>query len=203
MPSIVLYWYPQSSATPIACALAELGVPHERVRVDIRAGEQRRPDYLALNPNGKVPTVTVDGAPMFEALAIHLWLGERFGVERGLWPRMGTPGHAQALSWCAWSYVTYGAVIVRLQVATHGAEALRSASHAQAAREGLGQLLALLDARLAAQPWMLGAEYSLVDLVVGSVVGYSAYLGAPVADHAHVRAWLERVQARPAMRIEA
>ena len=203
MSSIVLYWYPQSSATPIACALAELGVPHERVRVDIRAGEQRRPEYLALNPNGKVPTVTVDGAPMFEALAIHLWLGERFGVERGLWPRVGTPEHAQALSWCVWSYVTYGAVIAPLQVATHGAEALRSAAHAQAAREGLGQLLALLDARLAAQPWMLGAGYSLVDLVVGSVVGYTAYLGAPVADHAHVRAWLERVQARPAMRVEA
>ncbi|MBO9680503.1 MAG: glutathione S-transferase family protein [Acidovorax sp.] len=203
MSSIVLYWYPQSSATPIACALAELGVLHERVRVDIRAGEQRRPEYLALNPNGKVPTVTVDGAPMFEALAIHLWLGERFGVERGLWPRVGTPEHAQALSWCAWSYVTYGAVVARLQVATHGAEALRSAAHAQAAREGLGQLLALLEARLAAQPWMLGAEYSLVDLVVGSVVGYTAYLGAPVAAHAHVRAWLERVQARPAMRIEA
>ena len=115
--SIVLYWHPMSSATPIACALAELGVPHERVKIDILAGEQRRADYLALNPNGKVPTLTVDGAPMFEALAIHLWLGHRFGVERGLWPAAGTPEALQALSWCAWAYVTYGAVLVRLQVA--------------------------------------------------------------------------------------
>jgi len=200
--SIVLYWHPMSSATPIACALAELGVPHERVKIDIRAGEQRRPDYLALNPNGKVPTLTVDGAPMFEALAIHLWLGERYGVERGLWPRAGTPESLQALSWCAWSYVTYGAVLVRLQVAAHGDEALRSAAHADAAREGLNQLLALLDARLAAQPWMLGPDYSLVDLVVGSVIGYSVYLGAPVAAHPHVKAWLGKVQARPAMQGE-
>ena len=63
MSHIVLYWHPMSSATPVACALAELGVPHERVKVDITTGEQRRPDYLALNPNGKVPTITVDGAP--------------------------------------------------------------------------------------------------------------------------------------------
>ena len=69
MHDIVLYWHPMSSATPIACALAELAVPHQRVKVDITTGEQRRPDFLALNPNGKVPTLTVDGAPMFEALA--------------------------------------------------------------------------------------------------------------------------------------
>lgn len=201
--SIVLYWYPQSSATPIACALAELGVPHERVKIDILAGEQRRADYLALNPNGKVPTLTVDGAPMFEALAIHLWLGHRFGVERGLWPAAGTPEALQALSWCAWAYVTYGAVLVRLQVATKGEEALRSPQHADAALRGLNELLAVLDARLAAQPWMLGADYSLVDLVVGSVMGYSVYLGAPVPSHPHVQAWLARVQARPALQIEA
>lgn len=201
--SIVLYWHPMSSASPIACTLAELGVPHERVKVDIRAGEQHRPEYLALNPNGKVPTLTVDGAPMFETLAIHLWLGHRFGIERGLWPAAGTPEALQALSWCAWSYVTYGAVLVRLQVAAHGEEALRSAAHEEAAREGLSQLLALLDARLAKQPWMLGADYSLVDLVVGSVIGYSVYIGAPVSSHPHVQAWLQKVQARPSMQIEA
>ncbi|WP_148714969.1 glutathione S-transferase family protein [Chitinolyticbacter meiyuanensis] len=201
--SIVLYWHPMSSATPIACALAELDVPHEHIKVDIKAGEQRRPDYLALNPNGKVPTLTVDGAPMFEALAIHLWLGERFGVDRGLWPKAGTPEHLQAMSWSTWSYVTYGAVLVRLQVATQGEEALRSARHAEAASAGLDALLGLLDARLATQPWMLGNDYSLVDLIVGSVIGYSAYLGAPLANHGHVRDWLARVQARPAMQADA
>ena len=200
--SIVFYWHPMSSATPIACALAELNVPHERVKVDIRTGEQHHPHYLALNPNGKVPTLTVDGAPMFEALAIHLWLGHRFGMERGLWPAGGTPEALQALSWCAWAYVTYGAVVTRLHVATLGEEALRSPAHAAAAKQALSDLLAVLDARLATQPWMLGSDYSLVDLVVGSVLGYSVFLGAPVNAHPHVQAWLTKVQARPAMQIE-
>jgi glutathione S-transferase len=201
--SIVLYWHPMSSATPVACALAELEVSHERIKVDIRAGEQRRPEYLALNPNGKVPTLTVDGAPMFETLAIQLWLGEQYGVARGLWPAAGTPERLQAMSWCTWSYVTYGTVVVRLVVAAHGDPALRHDAHIAAARDGLDQLLGLLDARLAAQPWMLGAAYSLVDLVVASVIGYSAHMGAPVASHPHVQAWLAKVQARPSMQIDA
>lgn len=200
--SIVFYWHPMSSATPVACALAELAVPHERVKVDIRAGEQRQPAFLALNPNGKVPTLTVDGAPMFEALAIQLWLGERYGVERGLWPAAGTPERLLAMSWCAWSYVSYGAAVTRLYLATQGEDAPGGAEAERVLRD-VDALLEVLDGHLSRQPWVLGAAYSLADLVVGSVIGYSAYLGARVASHPHVQDWLGRVQARPAMQIDA
>ena len=113
------------------------------------------------------------------------------------------PEALQALSWCTWAYVTYGALVGRLHVATQGEEVWRNAAQAEALLRQLSELLAVLDARLAVQPWMLGADYSLVDLVVGSVLGYSVYLGAPVKAHPHVQAWLARVQARPAMQIEA
>ncbi|MGE8637936.1 MAG: glutathione S-transferase family protein, partial [Achromobacter sp.] len=194
--SLVLYWHPRSSALPIACALTELGVPHERVVVDIEAGEQRRPDFLALNPHGKVPTLTVDGAPMFESLAIQLWLGERYGVDAGLWPAPNTPQRLLAMSWCAWSYVSYGAVLTRVYHATHGEQARRDARQAEAGLADMNALLAVLDGHLSRQPWILGAAYSLADLIVGSVVGYSAFLGA-VQNHPHVRAWCDRVNARP------
>ncbi|HEY9271346.1 MULTISPECIES: glutathione S-transferase family protein [Achromobacter] len=200
--SIVFYWHPMSNATPVACALAELAVPHERVKVDIRTGEQHRPEFLALNPNGKVPTLTVDGAPLFETLAIQLWLGERYGVERGLWPAAGTPERLLAMSWCAWSYVSYGATVMRLYLATQG-EGAAGGAEAERVLQDVDGLLAVLDGHLSRQPWMLGAAYSLADLVVGAVVGYSAYLGARVASHSHVQAWLGRVQARPAMQIDA
>ena len=197
--SLVLYWHPMSSASPVASALAELAVPHERVQVDIRAGEQRRPELLALNPNGKVPTLTVDGAPMFETLAIQLWLGERFGVARGLWPAADAPERLSAMSWCAWAYVSYGAAVSRLYLAGHGEPPRRDPVQAQAVLDDLDELLAVLDGHLAARAWVLGDGYSLADLVVGSVVGYSAYLGTRIASHPHVAAWLDRVQARPAM----
>jgi len=84
--SLTLYAAPMSSATPVVCALAELDIPCEIVMLDLKAGDQKKPDYLALNPNGVVPTLVVDGTPLFEAIAIVQWLGDRYGVERGLWP---------------------------------------------------------------------------------------------------------------------
>jgi len=201
MSKIVLYWHPMSSATPVACALAELGVPHERVKVDITTGEQRRPDYLALNPNGKVPTLTVDGAPMFEALAIELWLGQTYGVQSGLWPAEGTPERLQAMAWSTWSYVTYGAQLVRLQAAKN--MGTPDDAHGTAAHKALDELLAVLDGRLSQKPWLLGDAYTLADLIVASVIGYSVYLGAPVEKHPVTNAWLQKVQARPAMQIDA
>lgn len=199
--SVVFYWHPMSSATPVACALAELGVAHDRVRIDIRNGEQRTPEYLAINPNGKVPCLVVDGTPIFEGLAIHLWLGDRFGVARGLWPAADAPERLQALSWCAWAYVTYAAMINRLMLSTREGP-LRDGVQAAAAGQGAAELLALLEDRLAGQPWMLGSEYSLVDLVVAQVVGYGTYVGAGVDAYPAVAAWLAQVQARPAMQGE-
>ena len=201
MSQIVLYWHPMSSATPVACALAELGVPHERVKIDITTGEQRRPDYLALNPNGKVPTITVDGAPMFEALAIELWLGQTYGVQSGLWPAEGTPERLLAMAWSTWAYVTYGAQVFRLQTAKD--MGTPGDAHGTAAHKALDELLTVLDGRLSNKPWWLGEAYTLADLIVASVIGYSVYLGAPVDQHPITNAWLQKVQARPAMQIDA
>jgi glutathione S-transferase len=58
----------------------------------------------------------------------------------------------------------------------------------------------LLEAQLTSRTHMLGAAYSLVDLVVASVVGYGAYAGAPVSEYPHVKAWLESCQARPSFK---
>ena len=201
MSHIVLYWHPMSSATPVACALAELDLPHERIKIDIRAGEQHRPDFLALNPNGKVPTLTVDGAPMFEALAIEMWLGQTYGVQRGLWPAEGTPERLQAMSWSTWSYVTYGAQVFRLKAAIN--MGTPDDAHGTAAHQALDELLTVLDGRLSERPWLLGDAYSLADLIVASVIGYSAHVGAPVAKHPTTLAWLQKVQARPSMQIDA
>lgn len=196
--SIVLYWHPRSCATPIVSSLKELAVPHELVEIDIEAGEQRNPEFLALNPNGKVPTLTVNGAPMFESLAIQLWLGERYGVERGLWPAADTPERLQAMSWCSWIYVSYSAVVWRLYHSAHGVASRRDAVQAKMALDDMHELLAVLDGHLAKRPWILGDGYSLADLVVGAGIAYSAFMGA-VAAHPHVQAWCDRVNARPSM----
>jgi glutathione S-transferase len=200
--SMTLYAAPMSSATPVVCALAELGVPCETVMLDLAAGDQKKPAYVALNPNGKVPTLVVDGTPLFEAVAIMQWLGDRFGPERGLWPAADAPARLEALSWTTWAYVTYGAAIQRLNLATSERvdPALHSAAAAAHARAELDELLGILDARLAARPQLAGDTFSLADLIVGCVVTYGTYCGVPVDAHPHVKAWLDRFYERPSYR---
>ncbi|HEY6558342.1 MAG TPA: glutathione S-transferase family protein [Polyangiaceae bacterium] len=200
--AIVFYSAPMSSASPVAAALAELEVPHETVTLNLSSGDQRKPEYLALNPNGKVPTLVVDGTPMFEALAIMQWLGDRFGVSKGLWPAADSPARMQAMAWSTWAYVTYGTALVLHQLATSERvdKALHNSAQAEFARKDLNRLLGLLDARLAKQAHLLGAEYSLADLIVASVVGYGVFSGIAVDAHSHVKSWLERFQARESFR---
>jgi glutathione S-transferase len=199
--SITFYAAPQSSASPVTRALLELGVPHERVALNIAAGDQRKPEYLALNPNGKVPLLVVDGTPLFEALAILQWLGDRYGVEQGLWPAPEAPARLEALSWTTWGYVSYGAAVVRWFYAS--SEALpaeqRSAAGAGAALKDLQALIGVLDARLSSRPYVLGQEFSLADLTLASCIDWRKWAGFSIADHRHVAEWLERCMSRPSL----
>jgi GST-like protein len=196
--SIVFYYAPFSSASPVASALAELGVPHERVTFDLAQGDQKKPAFLALNPNGKVPTLVVDGTPMFEAVAIMLWLGERFGVQKKLWPEAGSPERLQAFSWSAWAYVSYASALTLLATATSErfSKDMHNPTQAELARTNLTGMLDVLEARLAKQPHLIGADYSLADLIVASVIGYGVRVGQLVDAHPHVKAWLQAYQER-------
>lgn len=202
MKNLVLYASPMSSATPVVHAMAELEVPHECVMLDLAAGEQRASAFLALNPNGRVPTLVVDGVPMFEALAILQWLGEHVGAARGLWPEAGTPERLEALSWSTWAYVTFGGTMQRFIHAT--AERLPAEGHspgqATLAAAELQSYLGLLDARLGDGDFLLGEGFSLLDLIVGSVVAYATICGVPTNEHPRVTQWLERLMARDAYR---
>lgn len=198
--SLIFYSAPHSSASPVSSALFELDVPHEKVVFDLASGAQQKPEFLKLNPNGKVPTLDVDGTPMFEALAIMIWLGDRYGVERKLWPAFDDRARLEAVSWCTWAYVTYGAALARLQFSSSPRLSAELHNEAQAtlARKDLANLLSLLEARLSKHAHLLGNDYSLADLVVASVIGYGVFVGAPADSCPHVKAWLAGFQARPA-----
>ncbi|RPE77137.1 glutathione S-transferase family protein [Vulcaniibacterium tengchongense] len=200
MSDLTLYAAPMSSATPVACAIAELGVPCRTVMLDLAAGDQKKPEYLAINPHGVVPTLVVDGTPLFESVAIMQWLGGRYGVERGLWPAADTPERLTALSWTTWAYVSYGMLInvLNFSRSPHADAAWHHPPLAEEALRRLDAALERLDAELAGRPWLLGEAYSLADLIVACVITYSAYCGVPLERHGHVRGWLRRFYQRPA-----
>jgi len=93
-----LYYSPGTASFAVHWMLIELGVPHELKLVDLDAGEHRKPEYLKLNPNGLVPTLIVEGAPLFESAALLMLLAERH-PQAGLAPPVGNPQRGVYTTW--------------------------------------------------------------------------------------------------------
>lgn len=198
--SIVFYYTPMSSATRVHWALEELGVTYDKVKVDLAKGDNRKPEFLALNPNGKIPLMLIDGQPLFESLAMLLYLGETYGVDKGLFPAPG-PGRIEAFKWMAWgsvSLIETGSRFMRNTSERWPAEQ-RSAPAAAAALQELDELLRVLDGALAGRQFLLGDAFSIVDCAVAAVVAFVGRLGVDLARHANVSAWTGRCMSRPAL----
>jgi glutathione S-transferase len=199
--AIRFYSWPMSSGARTHWALEELGVPYEHVQLDRTKQEHKAPEFLAINPNGKVPALVDDGVAYFESLAIALYLGERYGVERGLWPT-AAKDRAEALSWSVWGlvelqynmreYIYHGLASPISYKAEDQSKAAGEFNHGAFKRH-----LAMLDRRLSDREHVCGA-FTLVDTVVGSTVRFGTMMGVKLDGAPHVAAYLERLAKRPA-----
>ena len=152
--TIKLYSWPRSSGARVAWALEELALPYEYVALDPKKQEHRSPEMLALNPHGKVPTLTDGELKLFESGAMLLYLGNRYGAAKGLWPEPKGQAHAEAVCWTVWAMTELGSYM--MQYLYHGLDtpvsykpADRSKAHAEYNRSQLERLLDALEARLA------------------------------------------------------
>jgi glutathione S-transferase len=198
--SIVFYYAPMSSATRVYWALEELGVPFDKVKIDLSAGEQRKPEFLALNPNGKVPTMIVDGQPLFESVAMLLHPGETYGVDKGLFPPPGL-ARVDAFKWMAWGSVTLNEATMRFMRNTdkRWPAEQKSAGAAEVARKDLGDLMRVLDGALAGRAFLLGENFSLADCAVATLTAFIGRIGIDLSPHTNVTAWIGRCMSRPAL----
>lgn len=199
--SITFYYNPMSSASRIHFSLDELGLAYEKVLIDLQARDQRKPEFLALNPNGKVPTIVIDGQPMFESIAIQIYLGERFGVERGLWPALGSHEHMQALTWLCWHQVALATPLFNYVYMISDTVEPRSARQLEAALAEIHAMLAILDARIGERGNIVHEQWTLVDTDAASVLGWGLYAGKiDCANYHNVNAWIGRGRERPVAR---
>ncbi|AKT42183.1 glutathione S-transferase family protein [Chondromyces crocatus] len=200
--SIVFYFSPMSSAGRVHASLVELGVPYETVTLDLQAGDQKKPEFLALNPNGQVPTLVLDGTPIFESVAIQIALGERFGVEKGLWPATSSPEHLQALTWLVWTQVSLHGDVFRYMMAAGMTSAKDAANPAQAELL-LGEshkALRVLDKHLEGRAYLVSDRCTLVDIDAVTTLGWSlSFAKIDTSAYPNLAAWLERVSKRPAL----
>ena len=195
---IKLYGVPTSRAGRVIWMLEELGAPYELVPVSF-TGDNKKPEYLALNPNGRVPTLDDEGLILFESLAINLHLARKYGGGKGLWPA-AADDQSRAIQWSLWTANELEPhVIGYLLNARMLPEAMRDAAKAKAAQEALPKPLAVLNGALAGKQHILGGGFSVADLNIACVLNVGWRLKAfDAAAYANVLAWLERVTAREA-----
>lgn len=197
--TLTFYYAPQSTATVTELVIEELGIPHERVKLDIRAKATQTAEFLALNPNGKVPTIVHDGTPIWESAAITIYLGETFGADKQLWPPAG-PQRGEAIKWTVWTNVTLGDAVYRVgrNTGTWVPVEQQNAKVAELAAEEVQKLLGILDQALAGKSYLTGDHYTLADAHVNSFLDWLRYQKVPMASFSHLNAWAERCMARPA-----
>jgi len=194
---IKLYGTPQSRALRSLWALEELGVPYELVRTNF-GSDTRAPDFLKINPNGRVPAL-VDGAlVLFESMAINLHLAKKYD-KAGLYPR-DLDDEARAVQWSIWGMTEVEPSLLLLQMnRVFLPPPQRDESAARAAEERLGPPLRVLDGALTGRTHLLGETFTIADLNVASVAWTALLAKMDLAKTPNAERWLRECAARPAL----
>ncbi len=192
MSRITLYHAPQTRSTGAMVLVEELGAEVDTVILDMKAGEQHAPAFLAVNPLGKVPALRDGDALVTEQVAIYLFLADRF-PERGLAPPIGDPLRGPYLRWMAFYGSSFEpACVDRAMKREPGMRAMSPYGDYDAV------LKAVTD-QLARGPWMLGERFSALDVLWGGALGWMTVFGIVEATPV-IAAYAARVAARPASR---
>ena len=191
-----LYYSPGTASMAVHLALLEIGAPYRLELVDFERGAQRSAEYLRLNPQGKVPTLIVDGQPYHEVAALLLMLADRH-PEAKLAPPPATPQRNEWYQWLAYSSFARGATYRNwcyprdLGLAEHPAE-VRAALRAR-----IEAVWDRVDAHLrAGGPYLLGAELSSADLQLLMYMRWSRNSPKPALEWPALKAFAQRMRER-------
>jgi glutathione S-transferase len=175
----------------------ELGIDYEHLPIEIGEAGARAPEFLAINPNGRLPVIVDDGFVLFESLAITLYLAKKHALGT-LYP--GTlEDEARAWQWSFWAIaeVDRGVNIWSLH-AVRLPPAERNAALREEALRVIATPFKVLDAALAQRPYLLGDDFTVADLNVASVISRAADMDLSAVPN--LEAWLMRCLERPAAR---
>ncbi len=193
---IKLYGVPMSRAARSLWMLEELGVPYENVPTHFATGDTHKPEYLALNPNGHIPTLQDGELVLWESLAINLYLARRY--EKGLWPQ-SIADEGRAYQWSLWAMTELEAPL--LAYLMHTALLPKDQRNPAKAAEALTQLakpLEVLEGALAGRSVLVGEAFGVADLNVASVLSWARMVRLDLSKWPRVDAWLGRCLERPA-----
>ncbi len=186
--AVTLYHSPNTRSSGTLTLLEELGMPYELKVLDMKAGEQRQPPYLAVNPMGKVPAIRHGEAVVTEQGAIYLYLADLW-PQAGLAPPIGDPLRGPYLRWL----VFYGS---SFEPAMVDRALKREPGRAGTMPYGdVETTIATLKGQLARGPWILGERFTAADVLWGTALTWMISFGLLPAEEpftGYIGRWNER-----------
>jgi glutathione S-transferase len=198
-----LYGFPPSPNTwKVSALAAHLGIPLELEWVDLGKGQQRSPEFLAINPNGRAPALVDGDFTLSESNAIMQYIASR--KPNTLWPD-DARARADICRWQCWQLAHWSKEGCEPLIMERLIKAIFKLGPPDAARvaagtEAFNRDAKVLDAHLAKQPYLVGSAITLADFSVAAPLVYAKEADLPIAAYANVRAWFDRVFALPAWR---
>jgi glutathione S-transferase len=214
--AIKLYGIPQSRAARCLWMLEELGTPYQNMPVHF-VDEAQKPEFLRINPNGRVPAIDDDGLVLFESIAINLHLARKYGAHEHLWPK-SPDDQSRAIQWSFWAVTELEPQNVKMMMhRLFLPDAQRVEAEAIDAERAVLKATKVLEGALRSRAYLLGDTFSVADLNVYSVLAWddpalrspyleglepqvAARIGSPkLAATPTVASWAKRCAERPAL----
>ena len=197
-----LFYYPGNASMAPHILLNELGVPFTLTLVDRAQNGQRSPDYLRLNPNGRIPVLVDGDLVLFETGAIVLHLVDQH-ASAGLAPLHGTAARAHFYKWLLWLGNTLQPELMLFFYPERWlpSDAAAAAALRRVAQTHVGEMLAVLTSELQRHggDWLLGETYSALDGYALMLCRWTRDHAVPARAHPVLSAYLHRLLSRPAV----
>lgn len=192
MAALHYYHAPQSRSTGVAILLAELDAPHQIHVLNMKAGEQREPAFLSVNPLGKVPAIVYGDALVTEQVAIFIYLADLFPAA-GLAPLIEDPLRGAYLRWMAFHGSCFEPAIIDHALKREAAPPTMSPYGSYQ------QVIDTVAAQLRRAPYLLGDRFSAADILWGTSLRWTTMFGiVPLLPE--IESYIGRVTSRPSVR---
>lgn len=198
---LTLYYSPGAASLVVHWLLIELDVVHELRKLDFDTWEQKSPEYLKLNPNGVVPTLVIDGEPVYEAVALVLHLADTY-PGAGLAPPLGTVQRAHYYQWLLHLANVVQPAFRNWFYPTEAAGEANSETTKEYARHRIEACWDRIDSHLARNgPWLLGETLSAADFHLTMLMRWSRNMPKPATEWQQLAQLAARMKARPSFKV--
>ncbi len=188
-----LYGIAGSRALRSLWAAEEVGVEYEHVPTHF-LGDSKKPEYLAINPNGRVPALVDGDVTLFESMAINLYLARKYGG--ALWPS-SEADQARAIQWSIWGMTELEPSLMDILLKrVMLPEDQRDEAAAEAAEKELDRPMKVLDDTLDDRAHLLGGDFTITDLNVAAVLSMAKMVRYDTSGYANAHRWFEACTGR-------